>query len=253
MNQAVIAERYPVPPEELRWRSTGVRSADDFLQSSRNDLEVFDKQALGREGKSFRSFQSILDFGCGCGRLIRSLRPSCAPSATIHGTDIDPAAIKWCKENIPDASFFLGDGEPPLPFTDKSMDLIYACSVFSHLDAEHQFRWLVELQRILKPDGYLLLTFRHNCNMERIADAAMRERIASALARDGIAFTTTDTWKDVFPSWYGETYHSTDYVRKNWGSYFEMRHIIKAGELAEETAVLRALDSTFLQRVFRLS
>ena len=251
MNQAVVAERYPVPPEELRWRSTGMRSADDFLQSGRNDLEFFDTQALGKDGKSFRSFESILDFGCGCGRLIRSLRSFCEPSAAIHGTDIDPVAIKWCKENIPDASFFLSDGLPPLPFTDKSMDLIYACSVFSHLDAEHQFRWLAELQRILKPDGYLLLTFRHD--VEQVADPAARERVSGELRRDGIAFMTTDAWEGVFPSWYGETYHSQDYVWKNWGSYFEVRHVIKAGAIPEDTAVLRALESTFLQRLFRLS
>ena len=62
---------------------------------------------------------------------------------------------------------------------------------------------------------------------------------------------TTDRWKDVFPSWYGEAYHTPDYVRKNWGSYFEVCHIISAGAIGQETAVLRARELTFLGRLFR--
>ena len=78
----------------------------------------FDKEALGHDRKSFKDFNTILDFGCGCGRLIRSLRPLCDPWATIHGVDIDPAAIAWCKQNIADASFSVNDEYPPLHFTD---------------------------------------------------------------------------------------------------------------------------------------
>ena len=192
MNEAVAAERYPVPPEDLRWRAVGVRDADDFLLSSSIGVNFFDKEALGRDRKSFKDFNTILDFGCGCGRLIRSLRPLCDPWATIHGVDIDPAAIEWCRQNIADASFSVNDEYPPLHFTDNSIDLIYACSVFTHLDAEHQFRWLAELERIMKPGGYLLLTFRHQHNIDQIADQAVRERIWTEVYRDGIAFMTTE-------------------------------------------------------------
>jgi SAM-dependent methyltransferase len=250
MNQAVTAERYPVPPEELRWRA-GVRDADDFLLSSNVDVNFLDREALGKDGKSFRDFNTILDFGCGCGRLIRSLRPLCDPWATIYGTDIDRAAIEWCKANIPDASLAINDEYPPLAFADKSIDLIYSCGVFTHLDAEHQFRWLAELQRILKPGGHLLLTFRPKHDIDRIADQATREHMWSQADHNGIAFMTTDLWKGVFPPWYGEAYHSGGYIQKNWGSYFELRHVIPAGPGTQETAVLRARESTFLQRVFK--
>ena len=201
MNQAAVtAERYPVPPEDLRWRATGMADAEGFLLSGSAAVDFLDKEALGRDRKSFRDFSSILDFGCGCGRLIRSLRPLCDQWASIHGCDIDPAAIAWCKENIPDASFSTVGETPPLHFQDKSIDLIYACSVFTHFDADNQFRWLAELQRIMKPGGYLLLTFRYRHNIELIADQAVRDRIWTDLDRDGIAFMTTDLWKDVFPS-----------------------------------------------------
>ena len=141
-----------------------------FSLSGSAAVNFFDKEALGRHRKSFRDFSSILDFGCGCGRLIRSLRPLCDQWAAIHGTDIDAGAIAWCKENIADASFSVNAENPPLRFEDKSMDLIYASSVFTHLDAEDQFHWLAELQRIMKPGGYVLLTFRYRYSIDRLAD-----------------------------------------------------------------------------------
>ena len=252
MNQAAVtSERYPVPPEDLRWRATGLADAESFLLSGSAAVDFLDKEALGRDRKSFRDFSSILDFGCGCGRLIRSLRPLCDQWAAIHGCDIDPAAIAWCKQNIPDASFSTVAETPPLHFQDKSIDLIYACSVFTHFDAANQFRWLAELQRIMKPGGYLLLTFRYRHNIELIADQAVRDRILTDLDHDGIAFMATDQTKGALPASYGEAYHTPDYIRKNWGSYFEVCHIISAGAIGEETAVLRARESTFLGRLFR--
>ena len=192
VNQAATAQRYPVPPEELRWRATGSHDAEGFLASGSAGVDFFDKEALARQRKSLRDFSSILDFGCGCGRLIRSLRPLCDQWASLYGTDVDAAAIAWCRDNIADASFSMNGENPPLRFEDKSMDLIYACSVFTHLDAQDQFRWLGELQRIMKPDGYLLLTFRYRHNIDQLADLTMRDRIWEGLDRDGIAFLPAD-------------------------------------------------------------
>jgi SAM-dependent methyltransferase len=48
---------------------------------------------------------------------------------------------------------------PPLPFAeDNSFDLVYAFSVFTHIPAEHQEAWLLEMKRILKPGGFLVCT-----------------------------------------------------------------------------------------------
>ena len=225
--------------------------AEGFLLSGSAAVDFLDKEALGRDRKSFRDFSSILDFGCGCGRLIRSLRPLCDQWASIHGCDIDPAAIAWCKENIPDASFSTVGETPPLHFQDKSIDLIYACSVFTHFDADNQFRWLAELQRIMKPGGYLLLTFRYRHNIELIADQAVRDRIWTDLDRDGIAFMTTDLSKDVFP---GLVRRGVSYARlhpEKLGQLFRGLPHHSAGAIGQETAVLRARESTFLGRLFR--
>jgi len=46
---------------------------------------------------------------------------------------------------------------PTLPIPDASIDLVYAFSVFSHID-EFELAWLAELRRVLKPGGIAYLT-----------------------------------------------------------------------------------------------
>lgn len=232
-------EMYPVPPEDLRWRVVGNRDEKAFVSSSHRAMTFFDS-VLAKDGKSFRDFDDLFDFGCGCGRLIRTLRQRSKPTANLYGSDIDAEAISWCKANISDATFYVNGEYPPLPFPDRSIDLVYASSVFTHLDAEHQFRWLDELKRIMKPRGYLLLTFRHKHNIDQITNETIRQQVWDGVNRDGIYYMTTQLWEGIFPSWYGGTYHTPEYIREHWGRYFELIHIATAGIVTQETGLFRA-------------
>jgi SAM-dependent methyltransferase len=49
--------------------------------------------------------------------------------------------------------------DPPLPFPAGTFGLAYAFSVFTHLPADQQRPWLLELVRVLRPGGYLVLSF----------------------------------------------------------------------------------------------
>src|SRR6476620_9175421 len=106
----------PVPPQVLRVRVGGWDDIDHFLGVGRKifwDL----KRLLKGVGKTFESFNSILDFGCGCGRVTRFLMP--AEHQTITGTDIDPESIEWCKQNLSHiAKFRTNNILPPLEFAD---------------------------------------------------------------------------------------------------------------------------------------
>ena len=73
---------------------------------------------------------SILDFGCGCGRVVRWWRDL---PAEIHGSDFNPTLVRWCRENLPFGVFEVNRPEPPLPYPDDSFDLVYALSVLTHL------------------------------------------------------------------------------------------------------------------------
>lgn len=87
-------------------------------------------------GESVASRNRVLDFGCGCGRTLNWLSKDNA-SVSFFGTDIDEKSIGWCRRNYPDIEFHVNDLSPPLSFPNNSFDLVYAVSVFSHLDEKN--------------------------------------------------------------------------------------------------------------------
>ena len=140
-----------MPPEDLRWRAAGMRDAESFLASGRTAVEFFDREALASERKSLGDFSMILDFGCGCGRLLRTLRTVCDQWAAIHGTDIDPSAITWCKQNIAEASYVVNAEYPPLPYRGPFDRPGPGELGVQPPRCRSPGRWLAELQRVVKP------------------------------------------------------------------------------------------------------
>src|SRR5712671_2013815 len=100
--------------------------------------------------------RSVLEFGCGTGRVLRHFRN--IADLRLTGTDANPKPIEWGRKNLPKIDFSRNELTPPLMFEDRSFDLIYALSVFTHIPLEWQRLWLDELWRVLVPGGYLLCT-----------------------------------------------------------------------------------------------
>src|SRR5262249_36022192 len=118
-----------LPPEALRHRVHGAADAESFLEIGRQCAQDI-VAALECVGRAPESFEAVLDFGCGCGRVLRWLMPRFG-SARLFGSDIDRQALAWCASNLPGGSFTLNAGLPPTGFATQSFDLIYAISVFS--------------------------------------------------------------------------------------------------------------------------
>jgi SAM-dependent methyltransferase len=56
------------------------------------------------------------------------------------------------------AEFKTNQLTPPLKYTDEFFDLIYSISVFTHLSEHVQKEWMRELNRVLKKNGFVLIT-----------------------------------------------------------------------------------------------
>lgn len=146
---------HPLPPPELIFDVIGSRWSAIYLDSGARIVR--DMQELLEEvGHPLQLFESILDFGCGSGRLIRQVHHH--PDAALFGTDYNPRLIQWCRENLPFAFFSTNVLRPPLPFDDALFDFVYARSVFTHLTEELQCDWLTELHRLIRPGGILYFT-----------------------------------------------------------------------------------------------
>jgi SAM-dependent methyltransferase len=145
----------PIPPGRLIHLVAGTTDAHWFLASGAMAAESI-RRTLERNGRDIESFRSVLDFGCGVGRVIRHWHHLTA--TRLHGTDYNPRLVSWCRKALTFAQFEVNALDRPLPYADASFDLVYALSVFTHLSEPLQHRWIAELARVLAPGGYLLIT-----------------------------------------------------------------------------------------------
>jgi len=140
------------PPAHLQERVGGAR---DF-QSVGTQIASLIMTCVSKY-KPVTAAHGILDWGCGCGRVIREMMKF-VPPATLTGCDIDTEAIAWDKIHIPGPTFDRIDPYPPTAYSAGAFDLIYGISVMTHSDERTQLSWLRELSRIASLGGIVALT-----------------------------------------------------------------------------------------------
>lgn len=103
-----------------------------------------------------RSGLKILDVGCGAGsNLIWLASAISAHSPTLHGIDVSPRAVQEC-QRLGIASKVLDLNVEPLPFPDRSLDVVICMEVVEHL---YNTDLLIgEIARVLPPGGRMILT-----------------------------------------------------------------------------------------------
>lgn len=224
-----------LPPARLRHNVATTPALDNFLSvGSRCAADIV--SALAKNGRAPASFSKILDFGCGCGRTLIHLARQ-LPSARFFGVDVDAEAIAWCARWLKLAEFSVGRTLPPLDFAPDQFDLIYAISVFTHLNEDFQFRWLAELRRITRPGGVVLITLHGPATHDRVPSAQ-----AAELREKGFAFVDSYP-KHFHPEWYQNAFHSREYVYEHYSRDFEILDYIACGlSDFQDVVVLRKPD-----------
>ena len=155
----------PIPPSDLRFSVAGTTSISWFLEGGARAFGSI-HEVLRRNGVALEGLGAVLDFGCGCGRVLRHWHAVRGPKT--HGCDYDPRLVDWCNKNLNFAEVRVNQLVPPLPYDNAEFDLVYALSVFTHLTEDLQRPWLLELTRILKPSGLLILTTHGESYAERL-------------------------------------------------------------------------------------
>jgi SAM-dependent methyltransferase len=228
----------PIPPPELRRRVTGTESAEVFLTSGQQSLGDL-ACALAGVGRELMSFERVLDWGCGCGRVTRWLGAE-LEGRELVSVDVDPAAIKWCAEHLPFGRFMVCNPRPPLDVPDSHFDLVVNHSVLTHLDASMQDEWLTELRRITRPGALIILSVHGD---DAFATNAMHwdaERVAErwrALETVGILYVS-DYVDSPFPDFYQVTYHATWYVFTHWARHLPIVAYYPRGALSFQDIVV---------------
>jgi len=208
----------PVPPEHLQIRVTGA-AAGAFVATGRAAADQV-AALVAKGGQPITAYQRILDFGCGCGRVISPLA-DLHPGAQLAGCDIDHEAIAWCAGALGHLAEFKPNGTaPPLPWADGAFDLVYGLSVFTHLPEDLQWAWLADLERVVRPGGLVLTTV---LNPEAYDIPA--EIKAAAATGGGFAYWADAATTEGLPGFYRLAYHSHDYVRREWSRHFDVLHL----------------------------
>ena len=96
---------------------------------------------------------SVLDVGCGTGRLLRKIGQRW-PDSRLTGVDPAERMISVARRLAPSVSFHVASAES-MPVADASIDLVCSSISFHHWD--NQLQGLHELARTLRPGGYLCL------------------------------------------------------------------------------------------------
>lgn len=159
---------FPLPPDALLFE-TGKLNYQWYLESGRAAAAEF--------ASYFHQFnpspaKSILDWGCGVGRVTRHL-PEFFPEAKITGVDINPASIQWLQQHIPGISFLLAS-ENTLPPA-SSFDLIIGTSVLTHIPADQQAASLLQLQQWLALNGIACISTRGTYYYPELSSHQLRQ------------------------------------------------------------------------------
>lgn len=233
--EPVKEDGYAMPPAPLRYRVHGSVKPDGFFRVGMNCARDIQK-LLEDHGASYADFRGVLDFGCGCGRVLRFLPQIQTHARQVVGTDIDPKAIEWCRRRLAFARWDVNGALPPLGYPSESFDFVFAISVFTHLDESYQDAWLHEIDRILGPKGLFLATLHGESFAERV-----REGKGATIADRGICCQIGQTGVmklDGLPDFYQATFHSRHYVERIWGEMFEILEYREKGMNGRQDAVL---------------
>ena len=239
----------PVPPDGIRVgkRSSYHKQGQAFLR-------------LLVERCDLRPDSSVLEVGCGTGRIAAALAWYLSSGGRYEGFDIVADSVEWCQREIGSRfdnmrfdhadvfnALYNPDGSHPaaeyrFPYADDTFDAVYLTSIFTHMLPADVERYLEEIARTLRPGGRALITYF-------LLNEEARELIAAGRARpeyrgfgdrgDGFFAARGDNPE-------GAVAFEEDYVRGIYSQIgLEIDEPISYGRWCGRTAYLKNQDIVF--------
>jgi SAM-dependent methyltransferase len=116
-----------------------------------------------------RAGERVLDVGCGAGRFVAALQ---AAGADPVGVELAEAALERARANAPGADLRLLADDGSIPLGHASVDLVWCSEVLEHVaDTAHL---LLEVRRVLRPGGRLLVTVPYHGRLQAAMIALTR-------------------------------------------------------------------------------
>ncbi|MGO9560037.1 MAG: class I SAM-dependent methyltransferase [Acidimicrobiales bacterium] len=126
-------------------------SEESFAEGGRLDCD--------RLSPWFSENSTVLDLGCGIGRVAKFVAPKCAK---LWAVDVSERMLEMAAVRLSDFKnvSYVHSQDVSIPeVRDASVDLAYSLLVLQHLEREDAFLLLEELRRLIKPTGTVVLTY----------------------------------------------------------------------------------------------
>ena len=138
------------------WRNAILTGADSdsFKKTGQTDANLILKTFQDRMG---RNAESVLDFGCGAGRI---LVPMLDKVREGYGIDVSPGMLEICKNRarmVADKLHTLVHGRDNIG--SLGVDLAYSWLCLQHMEYAHAYQALCTIYSALKPGGMFMATF----------------------------------------------------------------------------------------------
>lgn len=158
----------------------GDPNLERFFAEGARDLDRF----LDEVGVSIRPEETVVDIGCGVGRLTRAIA---SHAARVVAVDVSQEMLERARELNPDlenVEWRLGDGSSLTGVPDDSADACVSAVVFQHIpDPAITLDYIREIGRVTRPGGWAAIQFS---NDPGVHEPRLSPRVvASALLRRG--------------------------------------------------------------------
>jgi len=165
--------------------------------------------------------RTILDFGCGYGRILRLMYYYSSP-ARIWGLDPWEKSIELCRADGVLGQLAVSDYLPAtIPVGDVTFDFIYSFSVFTHLSERAATLALSTLGRYADSGGLFVMTIRPKEYWSKLDGVAVigrpidRDKLVAEHERSGFAFVSHGRDPIDGEMTYGEASLSFEWIREH--------------------------------------
>lgn len=125
---------------------------EDYILATAQDTKNWLDQTVG-----IKPEDTILEIGCGIGRVGQALAPLCKEWI---GCDVSPHMLGHARQRLAafdNVRFVEISGFDLRSIADASIDLVYCTVVFMHLDEWERYKYILEAGRALKPGGRIFV------------------------------------------------------------------------------------------------
>lgn len=157
------------------------RSPDlpQFWDGGEADLEAL----LAATGVSLAPSQTVVEIGCGVGRLTRVLAARCARVLAVDVSERMIEIARECNAGLDNVSWLVGDGTSLAEVEGERADACVSHVVFQHLpDPAITLGYVREMGRVLRPGGWAAFQVSNDPGLHR-PRAGAAHRVAALLGR----------------------------------------------------------------------